>query len=149
MCPFERPFISSAFRTLQVKTRMQLETGRSKQGVLGAFQTIIKEEGCVPAHLAPLCPLVLTSAAPRQCWPSLPRAGPPTPHGGTEACHQVVRLWLSSSLAPLPPPGYLALSCVVVFLLSALASDGKRGVFGTSFRSTRTKPICVAPLTPG
>ncbi|KAI1795447.1 mitochondrial carrier [Ganoderma leucocontextum] len=31
--------------TLQVKTRMQLETGRSKQGVVGAFQTIIKEEG--------------------------------------------------------------------------------------------------------
>ena len=26
---------------------MQLETGRSKQGVLGSFQTIIKEEGYV------------------------------------------------------------------------------------------------------
>ncbi|TBU21806.1 mitochondrial carrier [Dichomitus squalens] len=28
-----------------VKTRMQLETGKSKQGVVGAFRTIIKEEG--------------------------------------------------------------------------------------------------------
>src|SRR5271168_4953912 len=31
----------------QVKTRMQLETGRSKYGLVGTFRNIIKEEGCV------------------------------------------------------------------------------------------------------
>ena len=30
---------------------MQLETGKSKTGVLGSFQTIIKEEGCVRLYL--------------------------------------------------------------------------------------------------
>ena len=31
----------------QVKTRMQLETGKSKTGLVGTLRNIIKEEGCV------------------------------------------------------------------------------------------------------
>jgi hypothetical protein len=32
---------------VQVKTRMQLERGKSSAGLLGSFRSIIREEGCV------------------------------------------------------------------------------------------------------
>ena len=31
----------------QVKTRMQLETGKTKNGLVGTLRAIIKQEGCV------------------------------------------------------------------------------------------------------
>ncbi|KAI0742501.1 mitochondrial carrier domain-containing protein [Daedaleopsis nitida] len=42
-----------------VKTRMQLETGKSKQGVVGSFQTIIKEEGFSRLYRGLVPPLLM------------------------------------------------------------------------------------------
>jgi solute carrier family 25 2-oxodicarboxylate transporter 21 len=42
-----------------VKTRMQLETGKSKHGLVGSFQTIIKEEGVGRLYRGLVPPLLL------------------------------------------------------------------------------------------
>ncbi|OSX56656.1 hypothetical protein POSPLADRAFT_1050557 [Postia placenta MAD-698-R-SB12] len=44
---------------LQVKTRMQLETGKSTTGLVGAFKTIIKEEGFGRLYRGLVPPLLL------------------------------------------------------------------------------------------
>ncbi|KAJ7222110.1 mitochondrial carrier domain-containing protein [Mycena pura] len=39
---------------VQVKTRMQLDTGKTSPGLVGSFRSIVREEGCGPCLVPPL-----------------------------------------------------------------------------------------------
>ncbi|KAF7323618.1 ODC2-mitochondrial 2-oxodicarboxylate carrier [Mycena kentingensis (nom. inval.)] len=69
----------------QVKTRMQLDTSKTTQGLVGSFRTIVREEGRVfPPH----SPLFINSAP--QFRPSVPRSRPAAASRGTEEGGQIV-----------------------------------------------------------
>ena len=76
--PRARTPFTTVVGPLQVKTRMQLETGKSTNGLVGTFKNIVREEGCVPQI-----------RVTRQCFANLDRFSRVESGGctGVPCCH--------------------------------------------------------------
>ena len=88
----------------QVKTRMQLETGKSKHGLVGAFRNIVKEEGygsqsefkadsrlMKESGLDDFTEVTACVIGGKYVIESVTRIGPSFIARGTQTCRQIVR----------------------------------------------------------